>query len=194
VIAWPRVSRRTALVVIGALLCVTLKVTTDRPAKQSQRTSFRPAKRTEAQLPIQFWTNESRSAFEAYWGQRNLSLRNPDDNVTETIDESGQVWRNRSGERLPLGTHTIEKVELTKDKIDEWIIRIELFGQPYFLVLQTVDTGLDFTVVMGQGDIVIDGKEATMLGRRFYIRTDRDGLLYFVPINPDMTCPSLQDC
>jgi hypothetical protein len=186
--------RKAAIAVVLVSAAIVLKITTDRPAKENFDPRLRPAVRTEAQLPRQFWTAFTAQAFDRFSGERNLGLRNPDDDMFESIDETGQVFRVTPTTRSKLDTHTIEKVDLTNDKIPEWIVRIKQSGRDYFAIMQTVDQGMDFTVVMGQGDVVIDEPVVTMFGADFYARTNDAGLLWFKPVEPEVRCETFEEC
>jgi microcompartment protein CcmK/EutM len=156
----------------------------------------RPAEATEVRLPMSMWRSDTAQGHQQfdYIRRTNYNSVGPEDDWSEVIDASGKVWQVHGGERQAIGTVELERIDLSGDGIDEWVLSTGAEATRKFAVLQTTEPVEDLAVIAGAGEFRWEDGMAEMLEGRWVPPTNKRGLLSFTPETPELQCFDLRDC
>ncbi len=118
----------------------------------------------------------------------------PEDDWLEVVDSSGKVWQVHGSSRQAIGSVGLQRIDVSGDGIDEWVLSTGEGTARQFALLQTTEPSSNVAVIGGAGDFLMSDGVAEMLGGRWIPNTDRNGLLGFLPERRAMQCPNLLDC
>jgi hypothetical protein len=184
------------LVVVGVCSLVAVRMISGPEGPKLAPDLRRPAEANEVRLPLSMWTAESTEGHLQFSAIRRVNYNSvgPEDDWSEVIDVTGQIWQIHGGNRRAVGRIVVQRIDISGDGIDEWVLSAGDGSSKWFAVLQTTDPPDDLAVVNGPGEFQFEDGVAEMLGGRWIPGTDKRGLLRFRPDRPELQCVDLEDC